>query len=203
MQILNVNFRTKQLVLQYIRLISAILFLYISAGCDHTSKSSRELLKILDMTLNVEMIDTVSQGEAALSWTDFRGKYRNISIVYLQDGCAPCYPKFIEWHKRMEKIAIADDYTVLFVINARDYTSFTRNINLHEAIEEKYYFFIDPRNEFFRYNSSISRPILDRSLLIDSSNRIKMVIEPFANADMTKVFHIVTGVDTQRSGESK
>jgi hypothetical protein len=103
----------------------------------------------------------------------------------------------------MEQIAIADDYTILFVINARDYSSFTRNINLHEAIEEKYYYFIDPRNEFFRNNSGISRPILDRSLLIDSNNRIKMVIEPFANADITKVFHIVTGVDTQHTGESK
>jgi len=172
-------------------------------GCKHFSDSKYELQKVLDKTLDITMIDTVSQGEAALSWTDFRGKYRNISVVYLQDGCAPCYPKFIEWHRRMEKIEIADDYTVLFVINARNYTSFTRNINLHEAIEEKYYYFIDPRNEFFRYNSAISRPILDRSLLIDSSNHIKMVIEPFANADMTKVFHIVTGVDTQHSGESK
>jgi len=35
------------------------------------------------------------------------------------------------------------------------------------------------------------------------NNRIKMVIEPFANADMTKVFHIVTGVDTQHTGDSK
>ena len=97
----------------------------------------------------------------------------------------------------MEQIATADDYTVLFVINARDYTSFTRNINLHEAIEEKYYYFIDPRNAFFRANSGISRSVLDRSLMINSDNRVKMVIEPFANADITKVFHIVTGVDPQ------
>ena len=197
MQILSVNFRIKRLVLQYIRLIAAILFLYISAGCDRTLKSSRELLKVLDKSLNVEMIDTVSQGEVSLSWNDFRNRYQNISIVYLQDGCAPCYPKFIEWHKRMDQIATADDYTVLFVINARDYTSFSRKINLHEAIEEKYYYFIDPRNMFFRANSGISRSVLDRSLMINSDNRVKMVIEPFANADITKVFHIVTGVDHQ------
>ena len=155
------------------------------------------------MTLNVEMIDTVRQGEAAISWTDFRSMYPNISIVYLQDGCAPCYPKFIEWHKCMEQIAKANDYTVLFVINARDYASFTRNTDLYGEIQKTYYYFIDPRNEFFRNNSGISRPILDRSLLIDTSNRIKMVIEPFANADITKVFHIVTGVETQHTGESK
>jgi hypothetical protein len=149
------------------------------------------------------MIDTVGQDEETLSWTDFRGKYRNISVVYLQDGCAPCYPKFIEWHKRMGQIATANDYTVLFIINARDYASFTRNTDLHGDIQETYYYFIDPRNEFFRYNSDISRPVLDRSLLIYSNNRIKMVDEPFANADMTKLFHIVTGVETQHTGESK
>jgi hypothetical protein len=200
----NICCMKKQYILEYLRVITAILFLFISAaGCDRGPNIRNKLLKVLDLTLNVEMIDTVRQGEAAISWTDFRGKYRNISVVYLQDGCAPCYPKFIEWHKRMEQIATANDYTVLFVINARDYASFTRNTDLHEKIEEKYYYFIDPRNEFFRYNSDISRPVLDRSLLIDSDNRIKMVGEPFANADMTKVFHIVTGVDTQHSGESK
>jgi hypothetical protein len=187
-----------------IRVITMVLILFICAtGCDRGPNSRNKLLKVLDLTLNVEMIDTVRQGEAAISWIDFRGKYRNISVVYLQDGCAPCYPKFIEWHKRMEQIATANDYTVLFVINARDYASFTRNTDLHEKIEEKYYYFIDPRNEFFRYNSDISRPVLDRSLLIDSDNRIKMVGEPFANADMTKVFHIITGVDKQHPGESR
>lgn len=182
----------------------AALILFISAaGCDSGPNSRKKLLKVLDLTLNVEMIDTVIQGEAAISWTDFRSMYRNISVVYLQDECAPCYPKFIEWHKRMEQIATANDYTILFVINARDYASFTRNIDLQEMIEEKYYYFIDPRNGFFRYNSAISHPVLDRSLLIDKDNRIIMVGEPFANADMTKVFHIVTGVDTQQLGESK
>ena len=180
-----------------------LILLFIAAGCDRSPNSKKKLLKVLDMTMNVEMIDTVGQGEAALSWTDFRSMYRNISVVYLQDGCAPCYPKFIEWHKRMDQIATAKDYTVLFVINARDYASFTRNTDLYGEIQKTYYYFIDPRNEFFRKNSGISRPILDHSLLIDSNNRIKMVIELFANAEITKIFHIETGVDTQHPGESK
>ena len=95
-------------------------------------------MKVLDLALNIELIDTVRQQEEALSWSDFRTMYHNISIVYLQDGCAPCYPKFIEWHKRMEQIATAGDYTVLFVINARDYVSFTRNTDLYGEIQEKW-----------------------------------------------------------------
>jgi hypothetical protein len=178
-------------------------FILQSSGCNQSQVGNYELHKILDMFVNVEMIDTVRQGEEAVSWANFRAKYQNISVVYLQDGCAPCYPKYIEWHKRMQQIETANDYTVLFVINARDYTSFTRNTDLHGEIKEKFFYFIDPRNEFIRSNSRISRSILDRSLLIDIDNRIKMVGEPFANADMTKVFHIVTGVDTQHPGESK
>jgi len=187
-----------------IRVITMVLILFICAtGCIRGLNSRNKLLKVLDLTMNVEMIDTVRQGEAALSWTDFRSMYRNISIVYLQDGCAPCYPKFIEWHGRMEQIATANDYQVLFVINARDYASFTRNTDLRGEINEKYYYFIDPRNEFYRANSRIPRSVLDRSLLTDKDNRIKMVGEPFANADMTRVFHIVTGVETKHAGESK
>lgn len=93
-----------------------------AASCDHSSRGGKELLKVLEMTLNVEMIDPVRQGDVALSWADFR------------------------------------------IISA----------------------------------------ILDRSLLIDKDNRIKIVSEPFANADMTKVFHIVTGVaPLQPGGDSK
>jgi hypothetical protein len=200
----NLDYRKKCLLPEPFRVFTALFILLVSAaGCDRSPNRSKDLSKVLDLTLNVEMIDTVRQGEAAISWTDFQSMYRNISVVYLQDGCAPCYPKFIEWHKRMGQIATANDYTILFIINARDYASFTRNTDLHGEIQETYYYFIDPRNEFFRYNSDISRPVLDRSLLIYSNNRIKMVGEPFANADMTKLFHIVTGVDTQHSGESK
>ncbi len=178
-------------------------FIFLSSGCKHSPEGKYELQRVLDLTLKVEMIDTVRQGEVAVSWTDLRSKYRNISVVYLQDGCAPCYPKFIAWHKNMEQVTTAMDYTVLFIINARDYASFTRNTDLRGEINEKYYYFIDPRNEFFRANSRISRSVLDRSLLIDKDNRIKMVGEPFTNADMTKVYHIVTGVDTKHAGESK
>jgi len=67
-----------------------------------------------------------------------------------------------------------------------------------------YFYVMDPNNnQSPMNNSSISRTSINRSILIDKDNRIKMVGEPFANADMTKVFHIVTGVDTQHSDESK
>ena len=190
------SFKVRDILFEPCRGITVLLLLFIYAtGCNMSPTNSKDPLEVLDTQVNFEMIDSVRLRNNFLTWSDFRKKYRNVSIVYLQDGCAPCYPKFINWHKRMEQIAKADDYTVLFVINARDYASFTRNTPVYQSIEERYYYFIDPRNEFFRTNSNIPRVVLDRSLLIDRDNRIKMIGEPFTNGDMTKVFHIVTGVE--------
>ena len=140
--------------MKYTLLIFSVILALIS--CNRLSQTEKELRKTIDKHLCYDLIETVRQGNTFLTLADLKQQYDYLSVVYLQNGCRPCYPKFIEWHRRMEQIATADDYTVLFVINARDYTSFTRNINLHEAIEEKYYYFIDPRNAFFRANSGIS-----------------------------------------------
>jgi len=187
----------------FVVFMATLTIFWITSSCNHTPDSSQELSKVLGQALNISMIDSIRQGKASISWTDFRSKYRNISVVYLQDACTPCYPKFIEWHKRMKLIETAEDYTVLFVLNASAYANFTRNSYLYEEIEETYYHFIDPLNAFVFCNPQIARSFLDRSLLIDRRNRIKMVGEPFTNEDMTKVFHIITGVDKQHSGESK
>jgi len=103
----------------------------------------------------------------------------------------------------MEQVSAPDNYTVLFIINARHYENFVRNANTYGVVDERYFHVMDPDNQFMMANFSIPRSIIDRSILIDKDNRIRMVGEPFANADMTKVFHIVTGVDTQHSGRYK
>lgn len=118
-------------------------------------------------------------------------------------GCAPCYPKFIEWHKRMEQLSTPDNYTVQFIINARHYENFLRNANTYGVVDERYFHVMDPDNKFMMANLDVPRAIIDRLILINKDNRIKIVGEPFANADMTKVYHIVTGVDTKHAGESK
>jgi hypothetical protein len=91
MDILSIRRKMQQLHFENISVIIVVFIVSIfAAGCDRSPNIRNKLLKVLDLTLNVEMIDTVRQGEAAISWTDFRGKYRNISVVYLQDGCTPC-----------------------------------------------------------------------------------------------------------------
>jgi hypothetical protein len=183
--------------------LAVTLTMVLNYSCNRESVSKDSMDEIINKEVSVKMLKAVHKGNTEYSWADFRKEYHNISIVFLQDGCAPCYPKFIEWHKRMEQITTANDYTVLFVINARHYENFVRNARTYGEFDERYFHVMDPDNRFMIDNLSIPRMIIDRSLLIDRTNHLKMVGEPFANADMTKVFHIVTGVDTHNPGESK
>ncbi len=150
---------------------------------------------VVDREVSLHMFSSVNRGGNEYAMSDFRAKYRNLSLVFLQDGCAPCYPKFIEWHEKMEQIITGEDYTVLFIINARHYSNFIHNARIYGEVEERYYHVMDPNNRFIISNSGIPRYLIDRSLLIDHSNRVRMIGEPFFNSDMTKVFHIVTGVE--------
>ncbi len=103
----------------------------------------------------------------------------------------------------MEQLSTPDNYTVQFIINARHYENFLRNANTYGVVDERYFHVMDPDNKFMMANLDVPRAIIDRLILINKDNRIKIVGEPFANADMTKVYHIVTGVDTKHAGESK
>ena len=69
-------------------LCQALLIQFFLATACNTTPSSNNPLGVLNRSVNIEMIDTVSKGVVRLSWSDFRQKYRNVSIVYLQDGCA-------------------------------------------------------------------------------------------------------------------
>jgi hypothetical protein len=86
---------------------------------------AKEISKTLNNQIAFEFFDSISYGKGSLSFSDFRRQYEFISVVFLQEGCAPCYPKFVEWHRKMKSITQPDNYTTLFVINARSYQHFT------------------------------------------------------------------------------
>ena len=50
------------------------------------------------------MFDTVRFGNKLIPFNEFRQMYNYISVVYLEDGCQPCYPKFIEWQNRIDSL---------------------------------------------------------------------------------------------------
>ena len=166
----------------------------ILAGCSNQQpQTAREMEKVINKYLDVMMFDSVSYGNGTVSFADFRKQYEFISVVFLQEGCAPCYPKFVEWHRKMESVSHPENYTTLFIINAGSYKHFTDGSVGYEQIDERYYHVIDPGNRFLRNNSNIPRWIIDRTLLIDRENKIKLIGAPYSTEDMTKVFHLITG----------
>ncbi|NMC34474.1 MAG: hypothetical protein GYA36_18790 [Veillonellaceae bacterium] len=120
---------------------------------------------------------------------DFRKIYRYISIVYLEDGCNPCYSKFIEWQKMMTAINKRNDYAVLFIINGFTYNQFINKVTEVENIEDHYYTIIDKDLKYLLNNNEIPRWIIDESLLIDNENKIRMIGQPWSTREMTNLFY--------------
>src|SRR5690606_39652329 len=63
-----------------------------------------------------------------LSFNELRQQYDYLSVVYLQNGCQPCYPKYIEWHESLDSMKVGDSYTVLFVIAGQNYSDFMAKV---------------------------------------------------------------------------
>ncbi len=61
----------------------------------------------------------------------------------------------------------------------------------HEAlihINDHYYTIIDSTYNFLEYNKVIPKYIINRSVLIDQKDKIRMIGEPWINKKMTKLF---------------
>lgn len=165
-----------------------LLNLGILTAC--TNKSiNRDIKNNLEKTVNLDMFDTARQRNDLMPLNDFRKIYRYISIVYLEDGCNPCYSKFIEWQKMMTAINKRNDYTVLFIINGFTYNQFINKVTEVENIEDHYYTIIDKDLKYLLNNNDIPRWIIDESLLIDNENKIRMIGQPWSTREMTNLFY--------------
>jgi hypothetical protein len=110
-------------------------------------------------------------------------------VVYLEDGCQSCYPKFIKWHQKFDSMAVPANHTVLFVIHGKGYSDFMSKVLDLDYVHDKYYTIIDTGGIFLEANKNIPRWIIDASVLIDSENKIKMVGAPWINEDMKNLFY--------------
>ncbi len=161
----------------------------VLSSCTSPSQSEKELREALNATLILDFIDSVLHKDSTIDFNLFREKHDFLSVVYLQNGCLPCYPKFVEWHKKMAEMGDIANYSILFVLQTDSYNDFMLNVQeLGEAIDEKYYIIIDPDHQFVINNSQIPDWVLNSSMLIDSENKIKMVGAPWVNKDMKNLF---------------
>jgi hypothetical protein len=161
----------------------------MSASCARPSQTEKELRENINKPLHLGMFETVRQQNTLLPFDDFRQQYEFLSVVYLQNGCQPCYPKFIEWQHMMDSIGCPANHTVLFVIGGNSYEEFMTEVLNINYVDDHYYTIMDQEFEFLPQNDSIPRWIIDSSVLIDSENKIKMVGAPWINEDMKNLFY--------------
>jgi hypothetical protein len=170
-------------------LFTALILLQAIIGCKEISPKEKELKDNINKTVQLKLSQTVQQANRTLSLDEFRENHKYLSVVYLQNSCSPCYPKFIEWQQKMDSINTPDNYTVLFVIKGNSYGEFMDNVLDIEYVDDQFYTVMDPEGKFLENNKDIPRWIIDSSVLIDSENKIKMVGAPFATPEMTELFY--------------
>lgn len=176
-------------------LIVTILFLN---SCSRLSPAEKELQSALQSTINLDNVsNVVYTGNDSTTFDHLRQKYAFISLVFLQDGCGPCYPNFIRWHTEMQKLNCPENHILLFIINGHNYNDFMANIYDIQPIEGKYYVVMDPKGKYLENNLHIPRWVIERSVLIDAENKVKLVGEPFATPDMTRLFYSIVNDDNK------
>ena len=169
-------------------LLFIIMLLGFISACNNLSQKEKEIRDNMNKTLHLKKFETVQQANTTLYFEELKQNHKFLSVVYLKNSCKSCYPKFIEWQNKMDSINTPDDYTVLFVIKGNSYGEFMTNVLDIEYVEDKYYTIMDPEGKFPENNEDIPRWIIESSVLIDSTNKIKMVGAPFATPEMTGLF---------------
>lgn len=167
-----------------------LLIIILITSCTNSSVT-KELKNNLNKTINLEVFDTVRQKNDLIPYNVFRKMYKYISVVYLEEGCNPCYPKFIEWQNKMDSINKRTDYTVLFIIQGFRYNEFITKVHEIEQVEDHYYTIMDKKMAYLLNNNDIPRWIVDASVLIDQNNRIRMIGKPWTNKEMADLFYSI------------
>ena len=174
-------------------LIVNILFLN---SCSRLSPAEKEMQHALQSTITLDNISNVGYTENdSISFDHIRQQFKYITLVFLQDGCGPCYPNFIRWHTEMQKLNSPENHVLLFIIKGRSYNDFMANVHDLQSVEGRYYVVMDTEGRYIENNQHIPQWIIERSVLIDADNRVKLVGEPFATPDMTKLFYSIISED--------
>lgn len=173
------------------RLVIVFLIILSFSSCKQRTKQEQELQDTLNKSLTLDSFGKVRCMDKYISFEEFRQEFDFISVVYLQNTCDPCVPKFIKWNQKIDSISKPDNYSPLFIIRAGDYGEFMTKVLDKQFIENKIPTIIDPEYKFDSYNLNIPRWIKNSPILIDSENKIKMVGAPFATPEMTELFHSI------------
>ncbi len=164
-------------------------------SCIQLSQEEKIIKETLGKTVNIEMFPTVFFGNKEIPFNEFRSQYPYVSLVYLEDGCNPCYPKYIEWHTRTKDIDLSRKFTVLFIVRGLSSERFINNVLEFDPNfglnNNRFYMVMDPFYKFLDNNPDINQWIIDKSFLIDAKNKVKLIGPPFASTRMTELFNTI------------
>lgn len=168
-------------------ILTSMIFTLFS--CNRSTIWEKQIKANLNKEINVRTVDNIINKNKEITFDDFRNIYKYIYVVYLKEGCMPCYPKYVEWQEKMDSINIFNDVTVLFVIKGNSYDTFVEEAMKEGLKEDKFYAFMDPDDSFINTNKGIPGWIIENTFLIDNQNRIVLIGSPFSTPEMTKVFY--------------
>lgn len=168
--------------------ILIILFIMIFASCTKQTPEEYRISETLGKDLNLRMFDTIRFQGDSLSLDEVIQRFKYISVVYLQNGCSPCYDKYVRWHKEMNKIAANEIYTILFIIRGKNVEEFLNEVDLRDFVDHKYFIVMDPNYYYPEGNKEVIPDwMFERSILIDNTYKIRMVGQPF-ESDKSRAF---------------
>ncbi|WP_166364807.1 hypothetical protein [Perlabentimonas gracilis] len=174
--------------IQTLQLLVILVLTGFTCGCICHTPEEKAIDDTLNETVDLYIFNTVHLQDSILSIDELKNSYDYISLIYLLNECAPCYERYIDWHKKMDNIKQQDNHTALFIVEGLNYSNFLDEINSIEPISNKFYVIMDPNRLFFMANPNIPKWIIDKSLLIDKEFKVRMVGEPWADKKKTKQF---------------
>jgi hypothetical protein len=157
------------------------------------SSYKNEINDNLDKEVELKSFNKINYQDSTISFSKLRKKYNYLSLVYLDEECSICYHKFIEWQEKMDTVAQGDSYAIIYVLRGSNKSDFISKVKLIGKDHSDYYMVYDPTYDFISDNKNIPLNIINKSLLIDSNNRIRLIGAPFLTSDMMKLFYKILG----------
>lgn len=179
------------------RLFKAVVILSIfNYSCNNLSQNEKKILEIINNPICLEIFDSIQVNDKnKISYDEFRKSYKFILIIYLVDSCNPCYSKYHEWNKRSDNLKDYENFNMLFIIQGYSFESFISNVRSIGLIKGNYNIIIDPYRKFVEFNNLPVWLMNDAFILIDNNNKVRLIGNPFATPDMTKLFYSIISED--------
>ena len=160
---------------------------------NHLSQEERLIKDNIGKKVNLEMFEDklVFHKDTMIHFNVLWSKYDFISLVYLQDGCSPCFPKIVDWHINLDSIGYQSKHTVLFIIEGSVYSNYekiTQNVLEVDDIEFNLFMTIDRGFNFLKGNTDIPFEIIASSVLVNKKREIVLIGNPFSSNEMKGLF---------------